>query len=422
MICAFTFLSRLLIMNSIPPDLSYEIFSRLSTKTIARCRCVSKLWRSILRSADFTELFLTKSSARPSLLFALKRATNEFHFYSSPQIHIQNEKSSLAAYCKLKIPDDMQLIFYSHASGLFCFRYEPISKKDEHIAHVICNPSTGETVFLPKRRTGHKSFLGFDPIDKVFKVVSPIAGRSPYGCIHNILTLGTGEMRWRKIQCSLSHCPDSSGGICINGALYYLATGRDAASYVVCFDVRSENFKFIQADFKLYKARSLINYKGKLGVIIWTGHNSGYLGGEIGLNRTHELHIWVLEDVVKHDWSEYAYTLPDDKFGYTGRRLSYVSVAGVTATGEIVLYCDFAIFYFHPERNTIQRVPIQGFENHDRVYAFVNHVDDLTLNIKPHRVQQDLLTFDMNYHQLQQHVPRFEKINKFAALSLLEDE
>ncbi|XP_033137154.1 F-box protein At3g57590-like isoform X2 [Brassica rapa] len=152
-------------------------------------------------------------------------------------------------------------------------------------------------------------------------------------------------------------------------------------------------------------------------------HNSGYLGGKIGLNRTHELHIWVLEDVVKHDWSEYAYTLPDDKFGYTGRRVSYLSVVGVTATGEIVLYCDFrAIFYFHPERNTIQRVPIQGFENHDRVYAFVNHVDDLTLNIKPHRVQQDLLTFDMNYHQLQQHVPRFEKINKFAALSLLEDE
>ncbi|XP_013717458.1 putative F-box protein At1g30925 isoform X1 [Brassica napus] len=224
-------------MNSIPPDLSYEIFSRLSTKTIARCRCVSKLWRSILRSADFTELFLTKSSARPSLLFALKRATNEFHFYSSPQIHIQNEKSSLAAYC----------------------------------------------------------------------------------------------------------------------------------------------------------------------------HNSGYLGGEIGLNRTHELHIWVLEDVVKHDWSEYAYTLPDDKFGYTGRRVSFVSVAGVTATGEIVLYCDFgAIFYFHPERNTIQRVQLQGFENHDRVYAFVNHVDDLTLNIKPHRVQQDLLTFDMNYHQ--QHVPSLKRL------------
>lgn len=108
-------------MNSIPLDLSYEIFSRLSTNTIARCRCVSKLWRSILCSADFTELLLTKSSARPSLLFAMRGATeNEFLFYSSPQIHSQNGKASSAAYCKLKIPDD-RLIFISHASGFFLF-------------------------------------------------------------------------------------------------------------------------------------------------------------------------------------------------------------------------------------------------------------------------------------------------------------
>ncbi|KAF3518007.1 hypothetical protein DY000_02060349 [Brassica cretica] len=181
---------------------------------------------------------------------------NEFLFYSLPQIHSQNEKSSLAAYCKLKLPDDMELVFYGHA-----FR--------------------------------------FDPIDKVFKVVSPIAGRSPYGCIHNILTLGTLEMRWRKIQCSLSHNA-SSRAICINGAFYYLATGRDHASYIVCFDVQSENFKFIQAEFYNPRAGSLINYKGKIGVVSWPGHNpSGYYW---------ELRIWVLEDVVKGAWSEYAYT------------------------------------------------------------------------------------------------------------------
>ncbi|XP_048615607.1 putative F-box protein At1g33020 [Brassica napus] len=239
-------------------------------------------------------------------------------------------------------------------------------------------------------------------------------------------------MRWRKIQCSLSHNA-SSRAICINGALYYLATGRDHASYIVCFDVQSENFKFIQAEFYNPRAGSLINYKGKIGVVSWPGHNpSGYYWGRnIGVSSLlmHELRIWVLEDVVKGAWSEYAYTLPGYKFWDTGFGVSNVCVVGVTATGEIVLSKEyynvrfkFYVFYFHPERNTIQRVEIQGFENHDRVYAFVNHVYDLTLNIKPHRVQQDLLTFDMNYHQLQQHVPRFEKINKFAAPSLLEDE
>ena len=203
-------------------------------------------------------------------------------------------------------------------------------------------------------------------------------------------------MRWRKIQCSLSHNA-SSRAICINGALYYLATGRDHASYIVCFDVQSENFKFIQAEFYNPRAGSLINYKGKIGVVSWPGHNpSGYYWGRnisVSSLLMHELRIWVLEDVVKGAWSEYAYTLPGDKFWDTGFGVSNVCVVGVTATGEIVLSKEyynvrfkFYVFYFHPERNTIQRVEIQGFENHDRVYAFVNHVYDLTLNIKPHRV------------------------------------
>ncbi|KAF8105331.1 hypothetical protein N665_0158s0015 [Sinapis alba] len=106
-------------MNSIPLDLSYERFSRLPTKSIGRFRCVSELWRSILCSAYFTELYLTKSSARPSLLFAMEGATNnEFLFYSSPQIHSQNDKSSsLSANCKLKLPKDMQLSFCSCLIG-----------------------------------------------------------------------------------------------------------------------------------------------------------------------------------------------------------------------------------------------------------------------------------------------------------------
>ncbi|CDY15315.1 BnaC06g08010D [Brassica napus] len=340
-----------------------SVFHQLEDKLVLHRGSIDKHLDGL--RADFTELFLTKSSARPSLLFAMKGTTNnEFLFYSLPQIHSQNEKSSLAAY--------------------FCsFSVMSLSPKRTSIQRMRYVTLAQESPF---------SYLGFDLIDKVFKVVSPIAG--------------TLEMRWRKIQCSLSHNA-SSRAICINGALYYLATGRDHASYIVCFDVQSENFKFIQAEFYNPRAGSLINYKGKIGVVSWPGHNpSGYYWGRnIGVSSLlmHELRIWVLEDVVKGAWSEYAYTLPGYKFWDTGFGVSNVCVVGVTATGEIVLSKEyynvrfkFYVFYFHPERNTIQRVEIQGFENHDRVYAFVNH--------------------------LQQHVPRFEKINKFAAPSLLEDE
>ncbi|KAF3516787.1 hypothetical protein DY000_02060337 [Brassica cretica] len=98
--------------------------------------------------------------------------------------------------------------------------------------------------------------------------------------------------------------------------------------------------------------------------------------------------MWVREDVEKNDWSEHAYTLKGDKFSGIGYYLSNVSVVGITATGEIVLMKNyynsnpFYVFYFHPEMNTVKRLEVQGFEEFGRVYAFVDHVQDLTCQDK----------------------------------------
>ncbi|CDY34486.1 BnaC04g13130D [Brassica napus] len=59
------------VLLKIPIDLIIEIFSRLPLKSIARCRCVSKRWASLLRRPHFTELFFTKSLARPQLFFRM---------------------------------------------------------------------------------------------------------------------------------------------------------------------------------------------------------------------------------------------------------------------------------------------------------------------------------------------------------------
>nr|VDD56273.1 unnamed protein product [Brassica oleracea] len=103
-------------MNSIPLELIHEIFSRLPLKSIARCRCVSEQWRSILCSADF----LTKSSTRPSLFFAMKssRNNNDFLFFSSTQLDDKSLSSS-ATFVRLKLSKDMPLELCGHASGLF---------------------------------------------------------------------------------------------------------------------------------------------------------------------------------------------------------------------------------------------------------------------------------------------------------------
>ncbi|KAG2257100.1 hypothetical protein Bca52824_076394 [Brassica carinata] len=249
----------------------------------------------------------------------------------------------------------MPLELCGHASGLFCLRRmskEVRDEKAEYTEHVICNPST---------------ILGYDPIDKVFKVVSSNATYLSRSNVLNVFTLGTGEVEWRKINSPLDHHPWSEG-ICINGVLYYLVQG--ATYYIVCFDVRSEKFKFMDIEFTHVYATRLINYEGKLGRISWS--------------RFSRMTMWVLEDVEKHDWSKQLFTLPDVQAVY--------------------------VFYFHPRRNTVKRLEVQGLEHRggSRVYAFVDHVDDLTCNMNSWQLHQDV-------------PPRFESFKKFRALSLLDD-
>ncbi|EOA37729.1 hypothetical protein CARUB_v10012503mg [Capsella rubella] len=201
----------------------------------------------------------------------------------------------------------------------------------------------------------------------------------------DILTLETGKMRWRNIQCPLRHYPHFwCEGICINGVLYYLTQptgqGRDV---IGCFDVRSEKFKYLNlnSDCPGRTSSKLINYRGKLGVI---NFEDGYSGG-----FPRKLGMWVLEDVEKHEWTTYAYTL---KAQNKVKDNDYFSIYGVTALGEIVLakrnaYKPCYVFYFNPEKNTLLSVEIQGVRegeelySYHKVYYFVDHVEDLRFDV-----------------------------------------
>ncbi|KAJ4894979.1 putative F-box protein [Raphanus sativus] len=448
-----------------PNDLVLEIFSRLPAKSVAMCCCVSKLWASILNSQYFRELFLRRSSSHPRLLFAVRgyeNTTRKWKFFSSPQPHYSLDKSShhvVTADSHMKYSEDMQLYFCSYASGLMCCRQNKwIPKENEmHIVHVICNPSTGQYVLLPKLRIydNHYGFsrssLVFDPVNRQFKVLFLAHN------VQRIITLGTGEMRWRNIQFF-------DKGICINGILYYLDFTRDdddtwpQTQILVCFDVRSEKFKIIEEK-EVVECfdEFLINYKGKLG-----GVKTNYAG------ETLQLRMWVLEDFKKQKLSEYVYNLPKNELIVDDN----VSDVGMTARSEFVLLLgDYTsvplyVFFFNPESNTLQTVEIQGFEGLrnfeiDQVEVFVDYVEDLRFDFmktsllpeqklkdtagtstssKDHLLKDPGTTYaatstsptedtstkptgtsTSSKAQLQQGRGKFESINKFDALCLLDD-
>ncbi|XP_023644419.1 putative F-box protein At1g30920 [Capsella rubella] len=186
---------------------------------------------------------------------------------------------------------------------------------------------------------------GFDPIGKQFKVLAMFNSVND----HSILTLGTEKLSWRTIQ-----------------------------------SPSSEEFKVVGHECDFSWTTNLVNYKGKLGVI-----EHDLTDGLI------KLQMWVLEDIDKNEWSKlYDYILKTTE-NKVVKDITYLSVVGVTASGEIVLadYDDacepFYVFYFNPEKNTLRSVEIQGVRQEGvkwinarhEVQIFLDHVEDLNLDV-----------------------------------------
>ncbi|KAG7599650.1 F-box-like domain superfamily [Arabidopsis suecica] len=369
--------------NTFPIDLIIEILSRLSSKSIAICCCVSKQWSSLLRRPDFTELYLTSSSSRPRLLFAIE-FDSKWHFFSSPQPRNLDEHVSVVATdYHMGFSGDWYKEICLSANGLFYLNDKQILKGKIDRVPVICNPSTGQHLLLPKVRAKNvdlRSFFGYDPIEKQFKVLCmtvTIYRRQTSSKEHQVLTLGKGKLSWRKIECLIPHYPNKqSKGICINGVLYYIARSN-MTTLIACFDVRSEKFRFIEMDnsCKLRCISSLINYKGKLGVRVYV------LGSDDEL--------LVLDDSKNDQWSKQIFVLPNTTH-------EVIKSIWATDEGEIVWVLSrwtrpFYIFYYNVEKKSVRRVEVKGIEEklligiEDRPeehFTFIDHVENVMFMAK----------------------------------------
>ncbi|XP_010431174.1 PREDICTED: F-box protein At5g65850-like [Camelina sativa] len=173
-----------------------------------------------------------------------------------------------------------------------------------------------------------------------------------------VLTLGTGELTWRKIECSIPHWSVSRGEKCINGVVYYIAH-CDATRFqkpykLVCFDIRFEKFKFLDVDSEIWGSL-LVNFEGKLGII---PGDAFFFSGE-----TTKLVMWVLDDVHNEKWSKHIYQFPSLWKNLVGD--NSLKVVGLTGTCEIVfspsyIYQDaFYVIYYNVVKNTVRRAEIQ---------------------------------------------------------------
>ncbi|KAF3556128.1 hypothetical protein F2Q69_00017138 [Brassica cretica] len=260
--------------DKLPPPFRNSFF-RLSSKTI----------RTQLRREDFTDLFLTKSFARPQLLFACQDHNRNYIFFSSSPHPEEEENSSsyvVAANHLARFRSSHKL--FGCTNGFLCYKANP----------VIYNPTTGQSLTLPRRKKRFgvvESYLGYDPVSKDFKALSMESAR--FSVNHQVLTLGAKKSPWRLVQCSTPHM-SSSKWISISGVLYYAASedGSYANTMVACFDLGVEKFSFVNFGRAMHGSTTLVNYNGKLGLLS-------------GASKSFEM--WVLQEA---EWSKHVYVLP----------------------------------------------------------------------------------------------------------------
>ncbi|KAJ4891398.1 F-box protein DOR [Raphanus sativus] len=379
------------LLLNIPIDLVIEIFSSLPLKSIARCRCVSKRWASVLSRPDLKELFSTKSSARPQLLFACRKENDENNkviFFSSPQPqNLAENLSPIAVDHHMAFPVESVYGISSPVSGFVCIRDDRMLKarKTSELVSVICDLSTGQCFPLPKmktrKRAANRSFLGYDPIEKQHKVLAMIQQQNGAE-EHQVLTLrGSDKMTWRLIECGIPHYFPGSTSICINGVLYYAAMASPSIGdyMLVCFDVKSEKYSFVKAVKSVSPPRTLVDYKGKLASLM--AHPNPYVIN----GTTTSFEMWILEDPQKHDCSNHVFQLPP-RWKYVVAH-DVLFFRGVTATNELVLSTDSSsdlhhVYYYNFDKEILTRLEIQGLgalEKGSRVLTFMNHVEDLKL-------------------------------------------
>ncbi|KAG7594147.1 F-box domain [Arabidopsis thaliana x Arabidopsis arenosa] len=366
------------LFDQISVDLVINILSKLPVKSIAQCRCVSKHWSSIIRRPNYNMLFPTKSPATPRFLFIVRNGLFGPNLFisSSPQPQNPDKYLSLEATLHSLTATDYFKIC-PPVNGLVC-RY---LRGNGCIFAVISNPITGEYVTTPKVKTEdypskEKMYFGYDPVEEQFKVLFmtwlPSSGSHDY----QVLTLGTRNLSWRKIQCCVLHYPHEDDGICINGLLYYQAI-IDQKRSIVCFDVRSEKFSFVNIDqylaTRIREPLILMNYKGsKLGAIHCHIESNFF-------------NLWVLENAEEHKWSDNFYKMPEV---LRPSRIESLFSAGMIGSGEVVLYGKNArifvyILYYNLEKNIITSVsflvPGLDYVEYHGVHTFPNFVGDVKL-------------------------------------------
>ncbi|XP_042032201.1 F-box protein At3g07870-like [Salvia splendens] len=353
--------------TNLPSEITTEILSRLSIRSLAISKSVCKPWRDLLKSDDFV---VSKIKTPPALvrltssrwcnstrctIFEIEDVDNleshDLHYHPLTDFKIKGlmEGYRVRKHC---VAANGLLLIYSRFSTPF----------------YICNPITREytKLYCPVRPDHVMRFgFGVSEISGQYKVVC--INSFPKSNLHYVYTLGTGT--WRRLEggriSGFEFYP--VGCTVCNGNLHWIVVDSSHMQWICGFDLETERFS-------VFSLPLVGISEGELSVLRDCLCYSYY-------NECQdEILIWMMKKYqVNESWT-IEYKMSTTTFGTSFYRYTPVEAIKLFKDGDVLmLLARSSLFYYSNRTRTLQQVDMLKDANEKKGYPLIFNPSLLSL-------------------------------------------
>ncbi|QHN93941.1 F-box protein CPR30-like [Arachis ipaensis] len=292
------------IHDILPLDLIHRILLLVPIRHLARLRCVSKLWYSLISEPDFAELHFHHSPAATNACFFMKNYTMAYLVY------LDDNDASKKVVCppfKKKPPSDFEVLgscrgfILLHRYPHFLVVWNPLTGVSKRISysHIVSRPKY-HSFRLPY--STHLHGFGYDASQDDYLVVAACRDYERQEDHLECLSLRTNS--WINLDAVLPSPLDwfdhNSCGLFLNGAIHWVPSFlKDYRDAILCFDLKERTFSRISAPEQLLIIACPFRRLALLGdCLSLYGHNYSSGTTEIWVMKEYKVHSsWTLYEI-----------------------------------------------------------------------------------------------------------------------------
>ncbi|KAG7022573.1 F-box protein CPR30, partial [Cucurbita argyrosperma subsp. argyrosperma] len=381
-------------LDSLPPEVLFYIFLKLSSKTLILCSCVSKPWRSLITDPVFVLSHLNQSNTNRGgdRLLLLRRCygtgSKNGERYS---LHFDTE--TLGIYKELKLPyvnwnENFKLV--GSCNGLLCLLGLDIFLWNPSIQRFLAVPWPSDIFTVYGTPYKYALGFGFDSRASDFKLVRLvyIEGESPlydYELPPKVELYQLSTRSWRQII-DPAPCYEILKSqwtqIFMNEAVHWIAFTRNRRGFrcvILRFHMDSESFSTIALP------HSLVNeFPQNLKVAVLGGSLSVLQCGWYPFGNRYVSSVWMLRKYdVPESWTKILSVDPSQGLGMALGCRENGEMLMTSRNGELVSY--------KPDNQIVKGLGIRGA--HDSFFLDT-FVESLALLNQGKRIVKEVLEDD----------------------------